>query len=125
MHDNVNDVVHVEDHLVTWANFFSVLKWGIGPNYLSTRDAVYTSNDSAQLTFILNGKKVADIANTVVEDQDKLLVNFGNQSNEDIQNEFNSIQNKAKEADNSKDPVGCGGSVMPKTTMRDRMGHLF
>ena len=31
IHGNVNDVVHVEDKLVTWGNFFTVLGWNVGP----------------------------------------------------------------------------------------------
>jgi hypothetical protein len=41
MHDNVNNVVHVEDHLVTWGNFFQNLGWGLGDDYLKTADNVY------------------------------------------------------------------------------------
>lgn len=125
MHDNVNDVVHVEDHIVTWGNFFTVLGWGVGQNYLSTRDAVYAPNGDSTLTFMLNGKKVADIANTVIGDQDKLLVNYGAQSQDEIQSEYSAINNNAREADNSKDPAACGGSHVTPTTMRQRMQHMF
>src|SRR5215469_16416653 len=34
MHDNVNNVVHVEDHAVTWGQFFANLGWYMGPNFL-------------------------------------------------------------------------------------------
>jgi hypothetical protein len=125
MHDNINDVVHVEDHLVTWGNFFQVLGWGVGKDYLATRDAVYTSSDQGQVSYVLNGKKVTDISNLVIGDQDKLLVNYGSQSTDQIQGEYNAIQNNAKKADTSKDPAACGGSATTKTTVSDRLHHMF
>lgn len=125
MHDNINDVVHVEDSLVSWGNFFGVLGWGVGKNYLSTRDTVFTPTSTDSLTYILNGKKVDDISNTIIKDQDKLLVNYGSQPASQIQEEYNGIQNNAKKADNSKDPAACGGSAVNKTTFHDRITHLF
>ncbi len=125
MHDNINDVAHVEDHLVTWGNFFTVMGWGAGKNYLSTRSAVYTPSDQAQLTYLLNGKEVNDISNVIIGDQDKLLVNYGPQTQTEIQQEYGQIQNKAKAEDNSKDPVTCGSSAEVKTTFQDRITHLF
>ena len=47
---------------------------------------------------MLNGKKVDDIANRVIGDQDKLLVSHGDQSTSDIQSEYDKIKNNAKEA---------------------------
>src|SRR5665647_713896 len=31
MHDNANGLVHVEDHVVTWGQFFENLGWYVGP----------------------------------------------------------------------------------------------
>jgi hypothetical protein len=125
MHDNINDVVHIEDQLVTWGNFFQSLGWGIGKNYLATRDVIYSSNNQSKLTYMLNGKKVSDVANVIIGDQDRLLVNYGDQSQDQIRKEYQAIQNNAKKADNSKDPASCGGSTVTKTTVSDRLHHMF
>ncbi len=124
MHGNVDDVVHVEDKLVTWGNFFTVLGWNVGGNYIATRGTVYEAGDQNTVTYILNGKKVGNITNTIIGDQDRLLVDYGSQTQEQINQEYASIQNNALKADNSKDPASCG-SHEGKTTFKDRMKHLF
>ena len=124
MHGNVNNVVHVEDSRVTWGNFFTVLGWNIGNSYIATRDSLYQNGDQGSVTYILNGKKVDNITNTIIGDQDKLLVNYGSQTSDQINQEYSTIQNNALKADNSKDPAGCG-SHENATSMRDRMRHMF
>ena len=124
MHDNVNSVVHVEDHLVTWGHFFQNLGYGIGDNYLKTADQVYLSDDQNHLTFILNGKKVNNIANTIIGDQDKLLVSYGTDSGDQLQKQYDGIQNKAKKYDEQQDPASCSGSHV-KVDTSERLKHLF
>jgi hypothetical protein len=77
------------------------------------------------LTVILNGKKVNSVANMVIKDQDKLLVNYGDQSTAQINEEYSSIKNNALQADQSKDPAGCGGSHQDKASFRERMKHML
>lgn len=125
MHGNVNNVVHVEDSRVTWGNFFAVLGWNVGPTYVATRDTLYGNSAQNKVTYILNGKTVTDIANTIVKDQDKLLVNFGDQSASQLDQEYAQIKNNALIADRSKDPVGCGGSHKDSASMAERMRHVF
>ena len=124
LHGNVNDVVHVEDSRVTWGNLFTVLGWNVGNDYVATRNAIYQNNDQSKVTYILNGKKANDISNVVISDQDKLLVNYGNQASETVQHEYDGIQNKALKSDQSKDPASCG-SHGNSTTMKDRLQHMF
>ncbi len=123
MHDMVSDIVHVEDHRVTWGNFFTVLGWGVGDNYISTGNQIYSPNANDKLTFTLNGKKVDSIANLVISDQDKLLVNYGPQTSSQVQKEYAGIQNKAQKEDQEQDPAGCSGQH--ETTMRERAMHMF
>ena len=125
MHGMEYDVVHVEDELVTWGNFFTVLGWGVGDNYISNTDKIYSQSKKARLTFILNGKKVDSIANKVIGDQDKLLIDYGNQTSDKIQKEYSRIQNKALDEDNSQDPASCGGSAHHENTMHERWTHMF
>ncbi len=124
MHDNINSVVHVEDHLVTWGNFFQNINWGIGDTYLKTADQVYVAADQNQLTFILNGKRVDSIANTVIGDQDKLLVSYGSDSSQVIQKQYDKIQNNAVKNDIEQDPASCSGNHA-KVDTKQRLNHLF
>lgn len=123
MHSNVNDVVHVEDHLVTWGNFFQNLGWGIGDDYLKTTDKIYAADDQNKLSFMLNGKGVDSIANLIIKDEDKLLVSYGNESSDQLQNEYNSIPGTAHKYDLAQDPASCSGHK--STTTSERFKHLF
>lgn len=124
MHDNVNSVVHVEDHLVTWGQFFQNLDWGLGDDYLKTADKVLVADAQHTLTFILNNKKVDSIAGRIINDQDKLLVSFGSETDNQLQQQFDTIQNKAKQYDNQQDPASCSGSHV-NVSAAERLQHLF
>ena len=123
MHGNVNDVVHVEDHLVTWGTFFQNLGWGIGNDYLKTANKIYTPDAQNKLTFMLNGKKVDSVTNLIIKDEDKLLVSYGNELNDKLQKEYGSIPSTAYKYDIERDPASCSGHK--STTTSDRFKHLF
>jgi|SRR3989344_2820300 len=123
MHGNVNDVVHVEDHLVTWGNFFQNLGWGVGDDYLKTTDRIYSPDEQNKLTLTLNGNKVDSIANLIVGDEDKLLVSYGNSSSEELDKQYENIQSTAHKYNTEKDPASCGGHKSVNTS--ERLKHLF
>lgn len=124
MHGNINNVVHIEDRRVTWGNFFTAIGWNVGATYVASRDMVYQNNDQGRVSYILNGKQVKDIANTIIGDQDKLLVNYGAQTTTQIGQEYGQIKNNALKSDQSKDPASCG-SHESAVTFSDRMHHMF
>ena len=123
MHGNINSVVHVEDHLVTWGNFFQNLGWGLGADYLKTADKIYTPDSKIKLTFILNGKKVDDIAKVIINSEDRLLVYYGAPSTELINKLYTSVPGTAGKYNVERDPAGCSGNTQVKIT--DRLKHLF
>ncbi|HSX27894.1 MAG TPA: hypothetical protein VLF60_00395 [Candidatus Saccharimonadales bacterium] len=123
MHDNVYDAIHIHDHAVTWGNFFQNIGWDIGPNFVKTSDKLLPAADSNSVTFILNGKTVYDVTNRVIGDKDRLLVSYGNTTQDDLQKQYNSISTSAAKYDTDKDPASCGGSAGP--TAKDRFKHLF
>jgi hypothetical protein len=123
MHSGVNDVVHIEDHAVTWGNFFQNIGWIIDPRLIRTPDALYVPDDLHKITFTLNGQQVDGSMRQVIGDQDKLLVDYGTTSQADIQKEYRTIPSTAKKYDNTPDPKSCSGSKT--TTLSDRLKHLF
>jgi predicted lactoylglutathione lyase len=121
MHDNVNDVVHVEDAAATWGNFFQNLGWNIDKGFIKSDQALYQADEQNKLVFILNGEVVSDITNKVIGDRDKLLVSYG--SGQDTKQQLNTVGDTAKKYDVEKDPAGCSGSAEP--TLKDRLMHLL
>ncbi len=131
MHDGVNDVVHVEDHAVTWGQFFTNLGWYLGPYFIEgpgPYGTMYLENGNSQLHLILNGQNYTDLGglqNTVIKDQDKLLVSFGDLSQATLQQEYKAIPSTARHYDITPDPRTCSGSQDQTITLRDRLDHLL
>jgi len=127
MHDNVNNVVHVEDHAVTWGQFFTNLGWVMGPTFIASPDGtIYSENGDNKLNLILNGQDYTDfggLQNTVIKDKDKLLVSFGNETAATLKQRYTAIPSTAQKYDTTKDPASCSGNHT--TSMHDRLVHMF
>ena len=59
----------------------------------------------------------------VINDQDKLLISFGDEADATLQQQYKAIPSTAHRYDVTKDPSTCSGH--DDTTMRQRMKHLF
>ena len=127
MHDDINDVIHVHDHAVTWGQFFENLGWYVGPDFVENADGtMYKTDGDNKLHLMLNGQDYTDITtitDTVIKDRDRLLVSFGVIDNGTLQQEFKTVASTAKQHDESKDPASCAGSE--HITTSQRLHHLF
>ena len=127
LHNNVNSVVHVHDHAVTWGQLFANLNWTLGPDLLEAPDGpVYATNGTAKLHVLLNGQDVTDfsnIANTVIKDQARLLLSYGDETGNVLQQQYQTVPSTAKQYDESTDPSSCGGAE--GVSLSDRLHHLF
>lgn len=125
MHDNVNDVIHVHDKRVTYANFFENISWSIGPSFVRADTKLITNTDTEKWVYILNDQKVDRIDNRIIGDQDKLLVSYG-PSDTDFMAQYNKIENKAAQHDSEQDPTTCSGLNGPiKTSFGVKLKHAF
>lgn len=125
MHEQVNSVVHVHDHAVTWGDFFQNIGWVVDMNLIETpQSKIYLADAQNKVTFILNGQKVENPINQVIGDEDKLLINYGASSEQELQDRYKTVPATAHKYDVSKDPASCSGGVHP-TTFSDRLKHLF
>ena len=124
LHDNIKDVVHVEDEAVTWGHLFQSIDWNISKNYLDTSSVVLANNDTKKLIFILNGETVDDITNKVIGDKDKLLISYGDSTKEVLQKQYESVPATAEKYDMEKDPASCSAGHTTNT-VKDRLKHLF
>lgn len=123
MHDNINNVVHVEDSAVTWGQFFQNLGWVVDPGAIRSADNLYLPDAQNNITFMLNGQPVDNVVRTVISDQDRLLVNYGSQATDSLQTKYKTVPSTAHNYDVTQDPKSCSGHK--QTTMRDRMRHMF
>lgn len=109
MHNFVNDTVHVHDDGVTWGHFFANLGFTLGNDVLSTDDGVFVADDTAELTFILNGQEASAIANELIQDQDVLLINYGTEADDEMMDRFDAIERSAADYNQTDDPGSCAG----------------
>lgn len=108
MHDQVNDVIHVHDKAVTYADFFASLDWTLGPTFVRTADGLVQNTNEKSWAFILNGQRISRPDTVVIGDKDKLLVSYGT-ADTDFSAQYNQIANTAEEVDAKSDPATCSG----------------
>ncbi len=110
MHEMVNSVVHVHDEGVTWGHFFANLGYSLSDEALETRDAVYIDDEGGELRFILNGQATNVVANQLIGDGDKLLIDYSSDATSQLQARFDDIPGDAESYNQTEDPGSCSGS---------------
>lgn len=111
MHDNVNHLVHIHDDAVTWSHFFNNLGIVISNNSIITPNDTYMSSETSDLIYVLNGKKISSITNLKINSGDKLLINFGNEKENEIEARYNAIPKDAETYNAKPDPSSCSGNA--------------
>ena len=117
LHQPDPGVVHVHDQAVTWGHFLTNLGFELSDDSLKTRsntysDGVLTNNEGQpyQLRFYLNGSFVNYLTDRVIGDEDVLIIDYSNQTEEEIISQRAKIEIKAALANQLDDPAGCFGS---------------
>jgi hypothetical protein len=115
LHEQNQDVVHVHHDAVTWGHFFMNIGFNIGDSYLiDDKNRIFQKSSEKPLFFILNGKVVDSIYNRKIGDQDRLLVNFGIENQDEIlKRSEETVLSNASEYNAKNDPASCGGHQTP------------
>ena len=124
LHENIKDVVHVEDSAVTWGNLFQNINWNVSTKYLDTSDVLLVNTDTKRVTYILNGDEVSSIANKVIGDKDRLLVSYGTATKDELNKQFDTVATTAEEYNATKDPASCSGG-QSEDSISDRLKNVF
>lgn len=111
LHENNPDIIHVHHSGVTWGHLMANLGFTLGPNHLiDDQGNIYQNNDSQKLSFIINGKVTANPYNTKIENEDRLLINFGPENAEELMaNKFPIVAQNAAKYNAKQDPASCAG----------------
>ena len=110
MHDNIPTLIHVHDAGVTWGHFFANLGYGLGEDYVQTDAGVFIDSGDEQLRFILNGDEVSLVNNQIIGNEDTLLISYGNNTEAELLQQFNSIPTDSGTYNSQPDPSSCSGS---------------
>ena len=86
------NIVVIKKSGITWDDFFSTLPFSLTHECLVTgNNEVFCNNENNTLRFFLNGQEQKDLLEMTIQDGDQLLVTYGNESDEEIQKQQNSI----------------------------------
>lgn len=119
MHARVGDVVHVHHPGVTWGHFFTNLEFTLGRDFLYTDSGTrYENDESRTLRFFVNGTRIPSAHDRLIESEDKLLITYGTESDDEVlASQFPEVPNTANAFNLSHfDPGGCAGGAPPETT---------
>ncbi|MBI4080215.1 MAG: hypothetical protein HY430_00400, partial [Candidatus Levybacteria bacterium] len=95
--DNPN-LVHVKKVGTTWGDFFRTLPFELTRNCLTTgTKETFCSKGENSLVFYLNGVRVDDVLDREIQANDQLLISYGTQKREEIQNQLQKLRELVEE----------------------------
>jgi hypothetical protein len=89
------DVLHVEDKEAELSDFFDSIGFELRKDCFSTEHEKYCNNMTHSLRYMVNGNMIKDFMTYKPEDLDRILITYGNENNEDLKNQMNSVTNYA------------------------------
>ncbi len=112
MHECDHDVVHVHHLGVTWGHLAGNLGIGFGEGYLILNDGTRIfDGEGGRFTYILNGQVLTSAHNQLLASEDRLLINYGSESLDEIADQrFAQVATTAGEYNMREDPATCSGS---------------
>lgn len=89
--DNPN-IVQVTRQGVTWGDFFDTLPFKLTQDCLITgTKETFCTNEKGALKFYLNGEPVADLLSRQINDGDRALITYGDESEAQIQKQIQQV----------------------------------
>lgn len=127
LHNRDHDVVHVHAPAATWGHLFANLRFGLGDSWIVTDSGkVLRAENGKTLKFILNGQPEGNVANRPIRSEDRLLVSYGIEREQDIAStQFAAVKANAGEFNGKFDPGGCGAVHEPKLGEKLRRAFWF
>lgn len=93
--EGVGDVIHMHATGLTVGHMFKSLGMNFNNNCLYFEGQTYCNSDDKKLRFYVNGESNDLFDNYAIKDLDKILVSYGDSSNEQIQEQLKAITNLA------------------------------
>ena len=86
-----DSVIHVEAEGVKLGDFFTSLGMRLKENCFRTRSVNFCNDGNRTLKMYVNGVKNDDFGNYEIKDIDRILITFGNESDEEIRKQMDSV----------------------------------
>lgn len=91
--NNIN-LIHAHAVGITYGHLFSTIGVELG-DCLTINDKDFCDTNKRIVKYYLNGKITPDLAHTLVSDEDKILISYGSESTIELQQQLNSIGDRA------------------------------
>jgi hypothetical protein len=111
MHDLDGNLVHKHATGATWGYFFSTLNITLSPDCIAMdMGEKYCSGNGKTLRFFVNGKEVHGLADYEIHNLDKVIITFGNETDEGIATQIATITDEAR--------MRAGGTCAPRSLLQ-------
>ena len=125
LHEQNPGLVHVHDAVVTWADLFANIGWALSNSMLYDGRTAYVGGQGGTLSFVLNGRPTRSIANEIIGDRDRLLIDFSTDDEAVLRQRAQQVPIDAARADETNDPAACQGPEHQDMWMRLRQALWF
>ena len=96
LHDGDGEIIHKHMSTITLGDFFESLGMQFTDDCFTLEDGTaYCNNDENTLKIFVNGKKNRDFADYELSDLDQILITYGNETDEEIQAQLDSVGDRA------------------------------
>ncbi|MBI2558533.1 hypothetical protein HYW20_04375 [Candidatus Woesearchaeota archaeon] len=89
--DDAGGALHIHATGVPLWVFFKSIGMEFNKNCITLENKEFCNNSNKKLKFFVNGKESNEFENYVFNDLDKILISYGDESEDEIKNQFNSI----------------------------------
>lgn len=111
LHENNQDTIHVHHEWVAWWHFFSNNNYLFSDSYLITDSwLIYKNDNNHKLSFILNWKNIKNPFNKTIQSEDRLLINYWNETEDELIKRFSEVSHNAWDYNKKYDPGTCSGT---------------
>jgi len=111
LHENNADTIHIHAAGVSWGHFFANNDITFWDNYLALDTGeLYTNTEGKTMSYVLNGKVRSSTYNKLINSEDRLLVAYGDESEQELLELYNTVSDNAWEFNHKYDPGSCGGT---------------
>jgi len=90
------NVIHIHAKGITLKQFLNTLNIKLNNNCLTVDNINYCNNEENQLKVYVNNKKLDDYENYVIKDLDRILISYGPDDKNRINEELNKVGNYSK-----------------------------
>ncbi len=86
------NIINIKEEAVTWDDFFKTLPFKLTADCLTTgTKETFCTGDSGSLKFYLNGNRVDNLLERIIQNKDRALITFGNENETQIQMQLQQV----------------------------------